>query len=366
MLDGRFVRPASALTSTCKLTRLPGSIYQTKSIAHGMNVSVVWHVGVLRYRAQAVPDPMESPKHRIAFLETRVRMCFRIVSVCVRTEGVTFCAEELEALLSGNDYDVPAGSSVTDKTLSSGEGSATNLVSEPGDIAMGDAESMNGGSDDIPVIDLDLSRGMIWTTWPSELPGPESVQLLLVNSLKRTVMWSHEHSRRIEAFFRYYPHADRLFHRSTFMYWLSLPPTHDNFPSAAVLHAICGLGIMYTRQLNPESVSPGTIDETCSARRRLVINSHLSLFLDDDASEKHIELAKSLAEKNMIRGIQLIQNQQGVSCINTRWLALNTAISASYRRVVVLVPCQVDRGVYALCPGSTCLSATRPGPGSNV
>lgn len=43
------------------------------------------------------------------------------------------------------------------------------------------------------------------------------------------------------------------------MYWLSLPPTHDSFPSAAVLHAICGLGIMYARQSDLAPTSPSTI-----------------------------------------------------------------------------------------------------------
>ncbi|KZV75415.1 hypothetical protein PENSPDRAFT_89785 [Peniophora sp. CONT] len=197
-----------------------------------------------------LPDPMDSPKHKIAFLETRV--------------------QELEALLSGKNINVPS-----ENSHSPGEDSATTLVSEPGDIAMGDADSINDGPDEIPVIDLDLGTSMYWTTWPSELPAPETVQLL------------------VEAFFRYYPHADRLFHRSTFIYWLSLPPTHDQFPSAAILHAICGLGIMYTRQPVSEPTSS-------------------ALNLDDGASEKHIELAKSLADKNITRCTQLVQSQQAL------------------------------------------------------
>ncbi|VDC06881.1 unnamed protein product [Peniophora sp. CBMAI 1063] len=204
-----------------------------------------------------LPDPMDSPKHKIAFLESRV--------------------QELEAILSGKDAGFLSSESPLeeDKMHSPGEDSATTLVSEPGDVAMGDADLTNDGSDDIPVIDLDLGKGVYWTTWPSELPEPETVEPL------------------VEAFFRFYPHADRLFHRSTFMYWLSLPPTHDNFPSPAVLHAICGVGIMYAQQ-------PG-----------LTPAPFVSNLVHAD-SEKHVELAKSLAEKGILRGTQLVQNQQAL------------------------------------------------------
>ena len=51
--------------------------------------------------------------------------------------------------------------------------------------------------------------------------------------------------RRTEAFFTYYPHAGRLFSQPVFMSSLLLPSTHSNFPSTAVLHAICGLGSVF-------------------------------------------------------------------------------------------------------------------------
>ena len=82
---------------------------------------------------------------------------------------------ELEALLSEKGVNIP-GDSPVDKTHSPGEDSATTLVSEPGDVAMGDAE--NNEADEIPVIDLDVGRGIYWTNWPSELPAPETMQLM--------------------------------------------------------------------------------------------------------------------------------------------------------------------------------------------
>ena len=80
-------------------------------------------------------------------------------------------------MLSGNTNTLVEGS-FSDKMHSPGEDSATTLVSEHGDVAMGDADITHEGPDDIPVIDLDLGKGMYWTSWPSELPGPETFEPL--------------------------------------------------------------------------------------------------------------------------------------------------------------------------------------------
>src|SRR5258705_10391625 len=51
---------------------------------------------------------------------------------------------------------------------------------------------------------------------------------------------------RVDVFFKFHPHAHRLFHRPTFLTCLSLPPSHSKFPSSAVLHAISAIGSLYT------------------------------------------------------------------------------------------------------------------------
>ncbi|SRR6266550_3212238 len=51
---------------------------------------------------------------------------------------------------------------------------------------------------------------------------------------------------RVDVFFKFHPHAHRLFHRQTFLTSLSLPPNHSKFPSTAVLHAISAIGSLYT------------------------------------------------------------------------------------------------------------------------
>jgi len=51
---------------------------------------------------------------------------------------------------------------------------------------------------------------------------------------------------RVEVFFVFHPHANRLFHGPSFMNTLALPPSHPKFPSTPVLHAICAIGSLYT------------------------------------------------------------------------------------------------------------------------
>ena len=61
---------------------------------------------------------------------------------------------------------------------------------------------------------------------------------------------------RVESFFAFHPHANRLFHQATFMTNLCYPPTHPNFPSAGVLHAMCAVGSQYTAVIS-QTETPG-------------------------------------------------------------------------------------------------------------
>lgn len=85
----------------------------------------------------------------------------------------------------------------------------------------------------------DPGLGMLYNTWPKNLPEPTFLRHL------------------VDAFFTYHPDANRLFHQSTFLSTLTLPPTHPRFPATSVLHAICAVGSMYTaavpRPVNPSS-----------------------------------------------------------------------------------------------------------------
>ncbi|KAG6877642.1 hypothetical protein C0993_005351 [Termitomyces sp. T159_Od127] len=79
-----------------------------------------------------------------------------------------------------------------------------------------------------PSTDLSLRLDVMWPNWPPNLPGPELLHHL------------------VEVFFRFHPHANRLFHAASFRSTLSLPPSHTKFPSTPVLHAICAIGSLYT------------------------------------------------------------------------------------------------------------------------
>ncbi|KAG6889195.1 hypothetical protein C0995_002910 [Termitomyces sp. Mi166 len=79
-----------------------------------------------------------------------------------------------------------------------------------------------------PPTEPSLSLDVMWPNWPPNLPGPELLHHL------------------VEVFFRFHPHANRLFHAANFKSTLSLSPSHAKFPSPPVLHAICAIGSLYT------------------------------------------------------------------------------------------------------------------------
>ncbi|KAK2461839.1 hypothetical protein APHAL10511_006302 [Amanita phalloides] len=82
---------------------------------------------------------------------------------------------------------------------------------------------------------------LIWSSWPPLLPE----QPLLLHL--------------VDVFFKFHPHAHRLFHRPTFLTSLSLPRNHAKFPSPAVLHAISAIGSLYTAAVT--SPPPPTFEE---------------------------------------------------------------------------------------------------------
>ncbi|KAF8622905.1 hypothetical protein AX15_006667 [Amanita polypyramis BW_CC] len=84
------------------------------------------------------------------------------------------------------------------------------------------------GNESVPPAAPSHGLDLMWSSWPSTLPE----QPLLLHL--------------VDVFFKFHPHADRLFHRSTFLTSLSLPPNHSKFPSPAVLHAISAIGSLYT------------------------------------------------------------------------------------------------------------------------
>lgn len=69
---------------------------------------------------------------------------------------------------------------------------------------------------------------LVQTGYPSTLPSPTLLEHL------------------VEVFFACVPHASHLIHRPSFLASLVEPPTSPNFPSTALLHAICAMASLHT------------------------------------------------------------------------------------------------------------------------
>ncbi|KAF8922447.1 hypothetical protein CPB85DRAFT_1267627 [Mucidula mucida] len=130
---------------------------------------------------------------------------------------------------------------------------------------------------------------VMWTNWPPNLPAPELLRHL------------------VEVFFLFHPHSTRLFHPSTFMASLTLPPTHPKFPVAPILHAICAVGSLYTGMVtspplpNLAEVEP---DEIFHERHRSKEER------PDSFAEQQIKLAKTGAKRLELLGQDLLEATQ--------------------------------------------------------
>ncbi|KAI0361291.1 hypothetical protein OH77DRAFT_1544576 [Trametes cingulata] len=116
-------------------------------------------------------------------------------------------------------------------------GSSLNELSTPAPLLDGlllshnDTSSIPTSYTDSPP--SDFGKEVTNPGWPKNLPSYPFLRHL------------------VEAFFNFTPTACRLFHAPTFMCSLLLPPTHPEFPSPAILHAMCAMGSLYTAVVAP-------------------------------------------------------------------------------------------------------------------
>src|SRR6266404_5438515 len=129
----------------------------------------------------------------------------------------------------------------------------------------------------------------------------------------------------VEAFFSFHPHAGRIFHVPTFMASIDLPPTHPNFPSPAIIHAICAVGSLYTVAVSPTPPPEKSMGECSSDDANLGSGSsdHSPLADEifgihykrkdniDSFAERHVKLAKKTAEEQLWAGTKLLEDVQG-------------------------------------------------------
>lgn len=134
---------------------------------------------------------------------------------------------------------------------------------------------------------------------------------------------------RVDVFFKFHPHANRLFHAPSFMNCLSLPPTNPKFPSIPILHAICAVGSFYTAAVTSpplpdfNQVPSGTHSNPISFSRLFTVSGEI--FLErirlkeqrtDSFAEQQAKLARESAERLILHGKDLFHAFQGIELLS--------------------------------------------------
>ncbi|KAH9162760.1 hypothetical protein EDB89DRAFT_1860500 [Lactarius sanguifluus] len=286
-----------------------------------------------------VAGPMgaqEAPKNRYEKLENRINE----LEAMLRDQGSSSASKSPQSSLSppsAHTPNVPIHLGLTGVTIptpsvfhSPSLGLPQSFQSSPGDypgisssstsfIASAENPS-NDVRTDTPFLSPGLGYDVYWPGWPKDLPSPALVRHL------------------VEAFFSFHPHAGRLFHVPTFMASIDLPPTHPNFPSPAIIHAICAVGSLYTVAVPPTpppEKSMGATDEIFGSwyKRKDYIDSF---------AERHVKLAKQTAEEQLLAGKTLLEDVQAMLIItwwywcNARWVESFTTIGQAIRAAIPL------------------------------
>ncbi|KDQ09248.1 hypothetical protein BOTBODRAFT_37156 [Botryobasidium botryosum FD-172 SS1] len=154
--------------------------------------------------------------------------------------------KELEATLShkdaGSSFPFAGTPSTTSDTPGRGGpdhalGNLAQSASSPENAWAGGV--MGGTSQDTPHDSPDPLLELLYPAWPTRLPPPPLLDHL------------------VEVFITSHPYAPYLLHRPTFAYRVSLGPTSLQFPSTALLHAICSIASLYSTYIPslPEAVA---------------------------------------------------------------------------------------------------------------
>ncbi|KXN89934.1 hypothetical protein AN958_04938 [Leucoagaricus sp. SymC.cos] len=136
------------------------------------------------------------------------------------------------------------------------------------------------------VASIPFALDVMWPNWPPDLPGPELLRHL------------------IDVFFTFHPHANRLFHATTFLNSLSYGPNHPKFPCTAILHAICAIGSLYTGAVTSpplpdfDKIAP---DEIFLERYRIKEQR------PDSFAEQQAKLARTTVDRLNVLGEELFQ-----------------------------------------------------------
>ncbi|KZV77049.1 hypothetical protein PENSPDRAFT_645787 [Peniophora sp. CONT] len=254
------------------------------------------------YDDPAPPSAPEPPKPRYEKLDTRLPMgdLESILSTQINQSPPDYGDYGSNGMiLDGTPFHSSHASPSVESFLLHGSGSAglpSNLSSIP-------SPSLS-------------DRSLTFHSWPRSLPSPGLMRHL------------------IECFFAHHPHATRLFHQPTFMTSLTYPPSHPSFPTTAVLHAICGIGSMYTAAV-AQADSPGL--SSVSGDDTYKSGSYSANF-----TETHIKIAKREVEENVAMGQHLLQSQQAQILVawwywcNAKWVEVYMIVASIMRACLPL------------------------------
>lgn len=296
----------------------------------------------------------EAPKNRYEKLENRINE----LEAMLRDQGSSSASKSPQSSLSppsAHSPNVPIHPGLTGATIptppvfhSPSLGLPQSYQSSPGDypgisssstsfIAAAENPS-NDVQTDTPFLSPGLGYDVYWPGWPKDLPSPALVRHL------------------VEAFFSFHPHAGRLFHVPTFMASIDLPPTHPNFPSPAIVHAICAVGSLYTVVVPPTpppeksmgasmsedaDLSGGSSDHSPLADE-IFCSWYKRKDYTDSFAERHVKLAKQTAEEQLLAGKTLLEDVQAMLIItwwywcNARWVESFTTIGQAIRAAIPL------------------------------
>lgn len=268
-----------------------------------------------------VADPTspssDGPKNRYEKLESRIN---ELETLLRQKDGQA----QTPAQTDKESHSEPASNSPTLTSSSSqnnGTASSDHASSSDTSLALHTFQTNGQTSAQDSFITPSFGLDIVWPNWPPNLPGPELLRHL------------------VDVFFIYHHHAHRLFHYTSFMTSLSLPPSHPKFPSPAVLHAICALGSLYTAAVtSPPFPDYGKVDpeEIFWQRNRLKEDR------PDSFAEEQAKYAKDTAEHLKYLGQDLFQVLQTniilswFYCSHSRWVELFMTSAHSMRLSVPL------------------------------
>lgn len=134
---------------------------------------------------------------------------------------------------------------------------------------------------------------ILYPGWPVDLPDPNLMEHL------------------IDCFFQFVPSVNRIFVYDSFKTRMTLPPSSDNFPDEAILHAICAVSARYTARVV-------TVDSQSEPWKQAP-QFHENPALEPDFGIRHSLFAKKVIDRNLAAGVRIYESAQALACLSNHY-----------------------------------------------